>query len=196
MIRQWLLLTACIGFGLQQACADTIQLKDKAAIVGKVLAEKPDQVAVDVGYTVLVMPLRANLAANSATAVGDFAGMIQALGQVSDPGHLGVIGADAGSDVGLAGCAAEQLCDALVMLSPTDPNIAQNTIIRYNPRPIYLVVGQNDSASYAIVQYLRSSARGEVGYDAVSTSDHGAALLGDDPALGDQIIQWLGKELQ
>ena len=36
--------------------ADTIQLKDKAAVVGKVLAEKRDQVAVDVGYTVLVIP--------------------------------------------------------------------------------------------------------------------------------------------
>ncbi|HTL57297.1 MAG TPA: trypsin-like peptidase domain-containing protein [Candidatus Limnocylindrales bacterium] len=36
--------------------ADTIQLKDKASIVGKVLAEKHDQVAVDVGYTVLVIP--------------------------------------------------------------------------------------------------------------------------------------------
>jgi len=42
--------------GLQQVCADTIELKEKAAIVGKVLAEKPDQVAVDVGYTVLVIP--------------------------------------------------------------------------------------------------------------------------------------------
>jgi serine protease Do len=31
-------------------------LKDKAAVVGKVLAEKRDQVAVDVGYTVLVIP--------------------------------------------------------------------------------------------------------------------------------------------
>src|SRR5262245_22250600 len=38
------------------ACADTVQLKDKAAITGKVLAEKRDQVVVDVGYTVLVVP--------------------------------------------------------------------------------------------------------------------------------------------
>jgi serine protease Do len=38
------------------AQADTIQLKDKAAVTGKVLAEKPDQVVVDVGYTVLVIP--------------------------------------------------------------------------------------------------------------------------------------------
>jgi serine protease Do len=38
------------------ALADTIQLKDKAAITGKVLAEKSDHIVVDIGYTVLVIP--------------------------------------------------------------------------------------------------------------------------------------------
>src|SRR5271154_1732182 len=38
------------------ACADTIQLKDQAAVTGKILAEKSDSVVVDVGYTVLVVP--------------------------------------------------------------------------------------------------------------------------------------------
>src|SRR5207245_7245293 len=33
-----------------------IQIKDKAAVVGTVLAEKHDQIAVDIGYTVLVIP--------------------------------------------------------------------------------------------------------------------------------------------
>jgi serine protease Do len=36
--------------------ADTVQLKDNSAIIGKVLTEKRDQVAIDVGYTVLVIP--------------------------------------------------------------------------------------------------------------------------------------------
>src|SRR6476469_9424581 len=40
--------------------ADTLQLKDNAAITGRILSEKPDQVAIDVGYTVLVVP-RANI---------------------------------------------------------------------------------------------------------------------------------------
>ena len=48
-----LLLAVCAQ---QAVLADTIQLKDKASITGKVLAEKHDQVAVDVGYTVLVIP--------------------------------------------------------------------------------------------------------------------------------------------
>ena len=38
------------------ASADVIQLKDQAAVTGKILAEKPDAVVVDVGYTVLVVP--------------------------------------------------------------------------------------------------------------------------------------------
>jgi serine protease Do len=41
----------------QSATADTLHLKDKSsAITGKILAEKRDQVAIDVGYTVLVIP--------------------------------------------------------------------------------------------------------------------------------------------
>jgi serine protease Do len=56
MLRPRLLLSAVLACGLASVWADTIQLKDKAAIVGNVLAEKSDQVAVDVGYTVLVIP--------------------------------------------------------------------------------------------------------------------------------------------
>jgi serine protease Do len=41
---------------LQSASADVIQLKDQAAVTGKILAEKSDAVVVDVGYTVLVVP--------------------------------------------------------------------------------------------------------------------------------------------
>lgn len=38
------------------AQAATVQLKDKSAVTGKILAEKKDQVVVDIGYTVLVIP--------------------------------------------------------------------------------------------------------------------------------------------
>ena len=46
-------LVACAA---NLAVADTIQLKDSAAVTGKILTEKPDSVVVDVGYTVLVVP--------------------------------------------------------------------------------------------------------------------------------------------
>ena len=49
----WLALVFCIA---NFASADTLQLKDKAAVTGKILAEKPDAIVMDVGYTVLVVP--------------------------------------------------------------------------------------------------------------------------------------------
>src|SRR5215468_5356960 len=58
MVKNCLFLlafTGCVWAG-QPARGDTIQLKDNAAVVGKVLAEKRDQVAIDIGYTVLVIP--------------------------------------------------------------------------------------------------------------------------------------------
>lgn len=48
------------------ASADTIQLKDKAAVTGTILSEKPDAVILDVGYTVLVVP-RSSIAAITKT---------------------------------------------------------------------------------------------------------------------------------
>jgi serine protease Do len=52
----WLTPVVLCLSGFFCAFADTIQLKDKAAITGKILARKHDQVVVDVGYTVLVVP--------------------------------------------------------------------------------------------------------------------------------------------
>src|SRR5437667_498872 len=42
--------------GASPTYADVLQLKDKAAVAGKILAEKRDQVIVDIGYTVLAVP--------------------------------------------------------------------------------------------------------------------------------------------
>jgi serine protease Do len=41
---------------LSLASADTILLKDKASLSGKILTEKKDSIALDIGYTVLVIP--------------------------------------------------------------------------------------------------------------------------------------------
>ena len=150
----------------------------------------------DKGYTVLAMPLRADLVVNSTEALGDFEAMLQAISQVGDPGHLAVIGAENGADLALAGCAADTLCKALVLLTPTDLQIAQLGITRYNPRPLFLAVAQNDSVNFGISEYLRGSAQGgETGYEAIDGTSTGAALLQARPALRDQVIEWLGKEL-
>jgi serine protease Do len=56
MLKQFFVLSALLCCDCQAAQADTIQLKEKAALTGRILAEKRDQVVVDVGYTVLIVP--------------------------------------------------------------------------------------------------------------------------------------------
>src|SRR5688572_32761645 len=46
----WLVLTGAV------AVADILQLKDDASITGRIVAEKSEAVAVDVGYTILMVP--------------------------------------------------------------------------------------------------------------------------------------------
>ncbi|HEY6170450.1 MAG TPA: trypsin-like peptidase domain-containing protein [Verrucomicrobiae bacterium] len=56
MTRLSFFVAALCAAVVAPARADTLQLKDNSAITGKVLAEKRDQIVVDVGYTVLLVP--------------------------------------------------------------------------------------------------------------------------------------------
>jgi serine protease Do len=56
MLQKWIWVTLSFAVSSISLLADTVQLKDHASIEGKVLSEKRDQIAVDVGYTVLVIP--------------------------------------------------------------------------------------------------------------------------------------------
>lgn len=56
MLRESIVSLGVLALGAGISQADVIQLKDKATVSGKVLVEKPDQVVVDIGYTVLVVP--------------------------------------------------------------------------------------------------------------------------------------------
>src|SRR5688572_18608436 len=55
LVRMFLVLPVTCALA-STVIAETIQLKDKASISGKILAEKRDQVVVDLGYTVLTVP--------------------------------------------------------------------------------------------------------------------------------------------
>ncbi|MGA2802732.1 MAG: trypsin-like peptidase domain-containing protein [Verrucomicrobiota bacterium] len=55
-LKKHFVLPVLLFCGLCPASADVIQLQDHAAVTGKILAEKPDSVIVDVGYTALVVP--------------------------------------------------------------------------------------------------------------------------------------------
>jgi serine protease Do len=56
MFKERCFLLAILLCGLPVAHAEIIQLKDKAAVTGQILAEKRDLIVVDVGYTVLTIP--------------------------------------------------------------------------------------------------------------------------------------------
>ncbi|MGH7951017.1 MAG: S1C family serine protease [Limisphaerales bacterium] len=62
-------MAALLFCGLNFACAETIQLKNHAAITGKILAEKSDSIVVDVGYTVLVVPRNSIIKISQSTGV-------------------------------------------------------------------------------------------------------------------------------
>src|SRR5581483_5029607 len=56
MLKQSALFMALVCCGAQAVSAEVVQLKDKASVTGKILADKRDQVVVDIGYTVLIIP--------------------------------------------------------------------------------------------------------------------------------------------
>jgi len=56
MLNRFVALAALLLCGALWGVADTIQMKDAASVTGKILAEKPEQVVVDLGYTVLTIP--------------------------------------------------------------------------------------------------------------------------------------------
>jgi len=46
----------CAALSSGALLADTLQLRDEASITGRIIAEKNDSIAVDVGYTILMVP--------------------------------------------------------------------------------------------------------------------------------------------
>lgn len=82
-LRKHLAVAALLGCSAPFIFADTIQLKDTAAVTGKILAEKPDSLVVDLGYTVLVIPRAAITGVTKAAAT---AGPVAA---VAAPGATG-----------------------------------------------------------------------------------------------------------
>jgi serine protease Do len=70
MLRESIVSLGLVALGVEAGHADVLQLKDKATVTGKVLAEKPDQVVVDIGYTVLVVPRNQIVKISKATESG------------------------------------------------------------------------------------------------------------------------------
>ncbi len=77
MLKQCVVVLGLAAAGWPAAAADLIELKDKAAVIGNILAEKPDLVAVDIGYTILSIP-RSEIVKISRGTVPGAASMVSA----------------------------------------------------------------------------------------------------------------------
>ncbi len=75
-LKPHLALAVLLCCGAQLLSADTIQLKDAAAVTGKILAEKADALVVDLGYTVLVIPRAAVTGVAKASTAGASANVV------------------------------------------------------------------------------------------------------------------------
>ncbi len=149
----------------------------------------PEQLSA-AGFTVLVMELRDNAPAS------DFRVMIEALTSgLADPSSIAVVGAAAGADVALAGCADVEACDAAALLSPLDQTAGLNALGRYNPRPLYQAVSQEDAESYAVAQALDGAATGEKLFQPLSNAGRGVAILLNRADVAEQLIVWLTRAL-
>jgi hypothetical protein len=138
------------------------------------------------GFTVMAMNVR------DAANLSDFSVMLRSLSDAGtvDPGRIAVIGAEVGADFALAGCAADLLCDAVAIISPTQNNLLP-AMQAFNPRAIFLAAGQDDTGSYPVVTALKVAAQGEAVLETGSGVQRGAFLLQANPNMGDRMIEWL-----
>jgi serine protease Do len=86
------------------AAADTLLLTDQAAITGTILAEKPEQVVIDIGYTVLIVPkahlvkiVRASASPSEATDLRDQASVPSVTEPRPQPANPATAGHGAGA---------------------------------------------------------------------------------------------------
>jgi serine protease Do len=81
-LKKHLAFAALLGCGAPLLPADTIQLKDTAAVTGKILEEKSDALVVDLGYTVLVIPRTAITSVTKSSTTGTAVAVVpSAMGQ-------------------------------------------------------------------------------------------------------------------
>ena len=77
-LKKHLAVAALLGCGVPCLPADTLQLKD-AAVTGRILAEKPDSLVVDVGFTVLQIPRSAIVSVSKTAAIATTTAAIPAV---------------------------------------------------------------------------------------------------------------------
>ncbi len=145
----------------------------------------------DAGYNVL------SVEARIPALEGDFAAILTSAttlqGGVAE--RVAVIGAAAGADVALAGCAADPRCHTVVLISPQQASPLISAMSTYNPRSLLLLVSQDDTVSLQTAEALRQTAQGQVSLQTAAGNASGTQLLAGQPHLLDIITGWLAVTL-
>jgi|GEM_PF-1169708 len=120
----------------------------------------------------------------------DMPALLESLSEIAsvDPGRLAVIGAGAGADRALAGCALTDLCDALVLLSATQRELVAQHMASYNPRPLWVVASPDDALAYPTALSLQAIGQ-NVTFREVE-GGQGASVLAD-AVLATELTNWL-----
>jgi hypothetical protein len=138
------------------------------------------------GFTVLVMTLRPDGA--------DVPVLLETLASgIADPARIGAVGAAAGADAVMNGCALVALCDAAVLLSPESADL--NALGLFNPRPLMLAASEDDPAAYMNAQSLAEAATGTSLFQPFAAAGHGTAMLQRRPDLAGLIVEWFLSQL-
>jgi hypothetical protein len=142
------------------------------------------------GFTVLSMNL------GDVRSQDDFTVILRSLSDVGtvDPAGIGVVGAEGGADLALTGCAADLLCDAVALISPSPNDSLILTVQQFNPRPVFLAAGQADVDTFATVGELNRFAS-EAMLESGAGAERGALLVQANPGIGDRLIEWLRNQL-
>ncbi len=113
-----------------------------------------------------------------------------------DAGAMAVIGAEAGADLAIAGCALVLGCDAVVLLSPSGSDAVLNAMRNYTPRPAFLAASNTDTSSYQAVQTLyQASVTENTELAMLLNAGRGAEIFTNSEQFTVQVINWLSDIL-
>lgn len=152
------------------------------------------------GYTVLAVDLRGQGVtggtSNWTLARQDTLDLLEALRLVDgvDALRVGVIGADIGGNLALAGCAVTEFCRVVAMLSPGldyGGVTSQDAVMQLRERPLLLVASQEDSYAAQSAQALVGLAGSQSELVLYDGAGHGTTMLQLESRLAGVILAWL-----
>lgn len=127
--------------------------------------------------------------------------LVQALGarQEIDDSRLGLIGASIGANLALNGGADQAELRTVVLLSPGFDYAGVTTedaLAQYGQRPLLIVVSEEDSYAAESSQGLDAQAQGEHLLVLYQGAGHGTDMFARQPALSEEILDWLDRTLK